>query len=73
MADANTTKPDPYVLANELSVARFELKQKTREVECLRALVTRLTSVAADLASAMPDPCTEALAAIHCGRNFIYG
>ena len=39
----------------------------------LRALVKRLTDVAEDLASNSSDPGTEALAAIYCGRNFIYG
>lgn len=43
------------------------------EIEQLRALVTRLTNVAQDLASGLTDPGTEALAAIHCGRHFIYG
>lgn len=43
------------------------------EIANLRALVTRLTNVAQDLAGCTTDPGTEALAAIHCGRNFIYG
>lgn len=47
--------------------------QAANEIEGLRALVTRLTNVAQDLASALPDPGTEALAAIYCGKNFIYG
>lgn len=44
-----------------------------REIECLRALVTRLTDVAENLAGELSDPGTEALAAIYCGRNVIYG
>lgn len=47
--------------------------QMNREISNLRALVTRLTNVAQDLAGGTSDPGTEALAAIHCGRNFIYG
>lgn len=43
------------------------------EIVHLRALVTRLTNVADNLASELTDPGTEALAAIYCGRNFIYG
>jgi hypothetical protein len=44
-----------------------------QENDNLRALVTRLTDVAANLAGELPDPGTEALAAIYCGRNLIYG
>lgn len=44
-----------------------------REIENLRALVKRLTDVAESLASESADPGTEALAAIYCGRNLIYG
>jgi hypothetical protein len=43
------------------------------ERQNLRALITRLTSVAENLARETSDPGVEALAAIHCGRNFIYG
>lgn len=43
------------------------------EIQSLRALVMRLTDVAANLASELPDPGAEALAAIHCGRHLIYG
>lgn len=43
------------------------------EIEQLRALVKRVTDVAANLAEDFLDPGTEALAAIHCGRNMIYG
>jgi len=43
------------------------------EIANLKALVKRLTDVAADLAREMLDPGAEALAAIHCGRNLIYG
>lgn len=42
------------------------------EAAKLRALVARLTSVAANLARETTDPGTEALAAIHCGRHLIY-
>ncbi len=44
----------------------------TVEIAKLRALVTRLTDVAANLAAELPDPGADALAAIHCGRHFIY-
>lgn len=43
------------------------------EAAKLRAMVKRLTDVAEDLARATPDPGTEALAAIYCGRHLIYG
>jgi hypothetical protein len=43
------------------------------ENERLRALVTRLTDVSRCLAAELPDPGTEALAAIYCGERFIYG
>lgn len=43
------------------------------EIEYLRGLVARLTNVAVDLAAGPADPGSEALAAIHCGRNFLYG
>ena len=43
------------------------------EIDSLRALVSRLTDVATNLAAELPDPGTEALAAIYCGRHFIYG
>lgn len=46
---------------------------KDAEIEHLRALVTRLTDVSANLAAELADPGTEAMAAIHCGRHFIYG
>ncbi len=39
----------------------------------LRGLVKRLTDVAEDLSSCTADPGSEALAAIYCGRNLIYG
>jgi hypothetical protein len=50
-----------------------EAEAEAVEIEQLRALVTRLTNVAATLAGELTDPGTEALAAIHCGRHFIYG
>jgi cell division protein FtsB len=48
------------------------IESQKAEIERLRALVTRLTDVAQDLASGLSDPGSEALAAIHCGRYFIY-
>jgi len=39
----------------------------------LKRLVGRLTLVAEDLAAGTFDPGAEALAAIYCGRNLIYG
>jgi hypothetical protein len=39
----------------------------------LKALVKRLTDVAQDLSGCTSDPGTEALAAIYCGKNLIYG
>lgn len=49
------------------------LRRKDAEIINLRALVTRLTNVVENLAGELSDPGTEALAAVHCGRNFIYG
>lgn len=49
------------------------VRDKDAEIERLRDLVSRLTDAAENLAREVPDPGTEALAAIHCGRNFIYG
>ena len=43
------------------------------EIDSLRALVSRLTDVADDLAAQLYDPGAEALSAIYCGRNLIYG
>lgn len=43
------------------------------ENENLRKLVGRLTDNLENFVRESADPGTEALAAIHCGRNFVYG
>ena len=68
--------PDqPQTTAAEVARAFNEWTPDRKDIEIaqLRGLVTRLTNVADDLARGLPDPGTEALAAIHCGRHFIYG
>lgn len=63
----------PHIPKAELLALAAEAEAEAVEIEQLRALVTRLTNVAATLAGELTDPGTEALAAIHCGRHFIYG
>jgi hypothetical protein len=69
----NTTpavgRTDWCMLAETLATER---NAQAAEIERLRSLVTWLTNVAENLAGELTDPGTEALAAIHCGRHFIY-
>lgn len=69
----NEAQPTTTAAAVAHAVNEWTPDRKDIEIAQLRALVTRLTNVAQDLASGMTDPGTEALAAIHCGRHFIYG
>ena len=56
------------------SLYYYNLWMNTRtENENLRKLVDRLTDNLENFVRESSDPGTEALAAIHCGRNFIYG
>lgn len=59
--------------AYDLAMIRTNFTTDAEEAAKLRALVKRLTDVAEDLARVTPDPGTEALAAIYCGRHLIYG
>lgn len=58
--------------AREIERLRDLSGARWAEIEQLRALVSRLTGVARDLAAGVPDPGTEALAAIYCGEHFVY-
>lgn len=72
LCDESVTCHRPWTCSEP--ICRCELIERaSKEIEQLRALVTRLTNVADDLARGLSDPGTEALAAIHCGRHFIYG
>lgn len=69
--------PDPPELAHMAPQFRLGYRQAQQEtvaeIAQLRALVTRLTEAAESLARESSDPGSEALAAIYCGKHFIYG
>jgi hypothetical protein len=53
--------------------AHTEVLRLEAENANLKRLVGRLTESLSLCAADLPDPGTEALAAIHCGRHLIYG
>lgn len=71
MADAPSSKTIDFI-AMSTSGLMAEISKRDAEIERLRALVTRLTNVAQGMAEDRFDPGAEAMAAIHCGRHFIY-
>ena len=84
LAEAASYTTDAFAALREITpsgVRAFQIGEPIREsassalaeIDNLRALVMRLTNVAEDLSRATRDPGTEALAAIYCGRHFIYG
>ena len=56
-----------------LAAAARRAQEAEDEAAKLRTLLKRVTDAAESLAREVSDPGTEALAAIHCGRNRIYG
>lgn len=66
-------RPDLYATDRPHLGGASGVDAVTAENASLKKLVWRLTESLSICVQELPDPGTEALAAIHCGRHLIYG